>query len=175
VVAGGDALQGNVGALCIVRREVCKIITRGGEPPRVGRIVWIGLKLDLRALKSRLVARGKFFIRRVIGKNNCGGEKKNYCGGQFAFGHAPAIGIKSCHHARLFYTGQVRLNWNFLGLAMLMVFALALAGCSGINTGTSVSPASFFLPGILKADPPMTNAPVAAIILSNQNQLALAR
>ncbi len=56
-----------------------------------------------------------------------------------------------------------------------MVFGMALTGCSGINTGTSVSPASFFLPGILKADPPATNAPVAAIIMSNQNQLALAR
>jgi hypothetical protein len=58
---------------------------------------------------------------------------------------------------------------------MLMVFALVLTGCSGINTGTSVSPASFFLPGILKADPPATNAPVVAIITSNQNQLALGR
>jgi hypothetical protein len=58
---------------------------------------------------------------------------------------------------------------------MLMVLALAVAGCSGINTGTSVSPASFLLPGILKVDPPPTNAPVAAILISNQNQLALAR
>jgi hypothetical protein len=58
---------------------------------------------------------------------------------------------------------------------MLMVSALVLTGCSGINTGTSVSPASFFLPGILKAEPPATNAPVAAIIMSNQNQLALGR
>jgi hypothetical protein len=57
---------------------------------------------------------------------------------------------------------------------MLMVSALVLTGCSGINTGTSVSPASFFLPGILKADPPTTNAPVA-FFMSNQNQLALAR
>jgi hypothetical protein len=53
---------------------------------------------------------------------------------------------------------------------MLMVSALALTGCGGINTGTSVSPASFFLPGILKTDPPATNAPVVAIITSNQNQ-----
>jgi hypothetical protein len=27
------------------------------------------------------------------------------------------------------------------------------AGCSGINTTQSVSPASFFLPGLLKAEP----------------------
>jgi hypothetical protein len=39
--------------------------------------------------------------------------------------------------------------------------ALLAAGCSGINTGASVSPASFFLPGILKNDPSAaTNAPV---------------
>jgi hypothetical protein len=57
---------------------------------------------------------------------------------------------------------------------MLLVFALASGGCSGINTGTSVSPASFFLPGILRADPPTaTNAPVAALFMSKQ--LALAR
>jgi hypothetical protein len=28
------------------------------------------------------------------------------------------------------------------------------AGCSGINTSQSVSPASFLLPGLLQADPP---------------------
>jgi hypothetical protein len=56
---------------------------------------------------------------------------------------------------------QVRLNRSFPVLAM---FATALAficvGCSGINTGTTVSPASFFLPGLLKNDAP-TNAPVS--------------
>jgi hypothetical protein len=72
------------------------------------------------------------------------------------------LGIKSCHRVRLIYTGQVRLNWNLRRLAMLVFFALAGAGCSGINTGTSVSPATFFLPGLMKADPPSaTNAPVA--------------
>ncbi len=45
---------------------------------------------------------------------------------------------------------------------MLVFFALAGAGCSGINTGTSVSPATFFLPGLMKADPPSaTHTPVA--------------
>ncbi len=45
---------------------------------------------------------------------------------------------------------------------MLAAFALPVAGCSGINAGTSVSPADFFLPGaghFLKADPSATNAP----------------
>jgi hypothetical protein len=45
---------------------------------------------------------------------------------------------------------------------MLVFLTLASAGCSGINSSTSVSPASFFLPGLMKADPPSaTNAPVA--------------
>jgi hypothetical protein len=39
-------------------------------------------------------------------------------------------------------------------------FAFICAGCSGINAGTSVSPASFFLPGLLKNDA-ATNAPVS--------------
>jgi hypothetical protein len=49
-------------------------------------------------------------------------------------------------------------------LAMLVVFALSGAGCSGINTGTSVSPLDFLLPGaghFIKADPAPTNAPVS--------------
>ena len=45
---------------------------------------------------------------------------------------------------------------------MLVFLTLAGAGCSGINTGATVSPATFFLPGLMKADPPAaTNAPVA--------------
>jgi len=43
--------------------------------------------------------------------------------------------------------------------ALLAAAALSAAGCSGINSSQSVSPASFFLPGLLKADPPQTNAP----------------
>jgi hypothetical protein len=31
---------------------------------------------------------------------------------------------------------------------------LVVTGCSGINAGTNASPASFFLPGLLQADPP---------------------
>jgi hypothetical protein len=45
---------------------------------------------------------------------------------------------------------------------MLAFLTLFGAGCSGINASTSVSPASFFLPGLMKADPPpATDAPVA--------------
>jgi len=44
-------------------------------------------------------------------------------------------------------------------LAMLLVLGLCAAGCSGVHQSGSVSPASFFLPGIMKADPPKTMNP----------------
>jgi hypothetical protein len=43
-------------------------------------------------------------------------------------------------------------------MALLAVTALFGAGCGGINASQSVSPASFFLPGLLKACPPSTNS-----------------
>jgi hypothetical protein len=49
-----------------------------------------------------------------------------------------------------------------MSFAFVAALALSSAGCSGINTGGSVSPASFFLPGLLKNDTPcMTNTPVS--------------
>jgi hypothetical protein len=45
---------------------------------------------------------------------------------------------------------------------MLAAFALFGAGCSGVNTGASVSPLDFLLPGaghLLKAGPSPTTAP----------------
>ena len=44
---------------------------------------------------------------------------------------------------------QIKLLW----LALAAGCGLFTAGCSGINTGTTVSPATFLLPGIMKADP----------------------
>jgi len=54
----------------------------------------------------------------------------------------------------------VKLNWNLARPAILAAFVLPLAGCGGINASQSVSPASFFLPGLLKAEPPAPNSPV---------------
>jgi hypothetical protein len=62
----------------------------------------------------------------------------------------------SCHWGEVFYTVQVRFSWKFM--AMLLAAALLGAGCGGINATQSVSPASFFLPGLLKASPPSTNS-----------------
>lgn len=47
----------------------------------------------------------------------------------------------------------VRLHPKFLRLGLVVFCAMLLAGCSGVNTGGSVSPATFFMPGIMKADP----------------------
>lgn len=50
----------------------------------------------------------------------------------------------------------MRLNWKFLGLAGCAGALLLSSGCSGINTTHSVSPATFLLPGLMKADPQPT-------------------
>ena len=39
-------------------------------------------------------------------------------------------------------------------MAIPAVLALVGAGCGGINASQSVSPASFFLPGLLQVTPP---------------------
>ena len=56
---------------------------------------------------------------------------------------------------------------------MLLALGLCGTGCGGINASQSVSPASFFLPGILKADLPSTNAPAAWP--DNTREVALTR
>jgi hypothetical protein len=56
---------------------------------------------------------------------------------------------------------------------MLMALALCSTGCSGINASQSVSPASFLLPGLLKADPPSANAP--AELIESSREVALTR
>jgi len=48
----------------------------------------------------------------------------------------------------------VRLIWHILTLVALAALPLAMTGCGGIQASKSVSPASFFLPGIMMAEPP---------------------
>lgn len=56
---------------------------------------------------------------------------------------------------------------------MIVALALGSAGCGGINASHTVSPASFFMPGLLKADPPRTNAP--ALLIENPSLFATVR
>ncbi|MGH8023708.1 MAG: hypothetical protein ACRED1_09010 [Limisphaerales bacterium] len=55
----------------------------------------------------------------------------------------------------------MRLNWKVSWLAIpALALPLFVSGCGGVNAGTSVSPASFFLPGLLRNDvTPATNGP----------------
>jgi hypothetical protein len=66
----------------------------------------------------------------------------------------PGVTISICHYRLNVYISQVRIHGIILRLALVALFGVLFTGCSGINTGTTVSPASFFLPGILQADPP---------------------
>lgn len=50
--------------------------------------------------------------------------------------------------------GKVRTNWKFLRLALVPALLLLCVGCGGVAATGGVSPASFLLPGLLKADPP---------------------
>jgi hypothetical protein len=57
---------------------------------------------------------------------------------------------------------------------MFVALALLTGGCGGLNATQTVSPATFFLPGIMKASPAgMTNAPVA--VLGDSNEIASAK
>jgi len=50
----------------------------------------------------------------------------------------------------------MRINWNRLRLATLGLALLAATGCGGVGGSYSVSPASFFLPGLVKNDSAQT-------------------
>jgi hypothetical protein len=50
---------------------------------------------------------------------------------------------------------------------------LVLAGCGGISASKTISPLDFLLPGILRADPPQTNAPV--VLVKTTVEIASAR
>ena len=59
-------------------------------------------------------------------------------------------------------------------MAMLTLVALAGAGCGGIRASHTVSPASFFLPGLLKAGPPSTNSLPFLPVMQAENSTQIA-
>jgi len=63
----------------------------------------------------------------------------------------------------------VRLIWKFLWLAPLAALPLLGAGCGGISASQDVSPASFFLPGLMKND---ASAPVPNLTPSVSSEIA---
>jgi len=49
------------------------------------------------------------------------------------------------------------------------------AGCSGINSRQSISPASFFLPGLIQVNPPPATPEVNTPVAGFEKQFAQAR
>jgi len=70
----------------------------------------------------------------------------------------------SCEQVHPIYTGpSVTAKQKTIRVLALAALAVLAAGCSGINASHSISPATFLLPGLLKADPPPSqNAPADA-------------
>ena len=69
---------------------------------------------------------------------------------------------------RSIYSLHVNLNWNLFRLSLLIGFAAFGIGCGGLNASQSVSPASFFLPGLGQNDaapkaPATSTIPAAAL------------
>jgi hypothetical protein len=60
-----------------------------------------------------------------------------------------------------------------LYLALLSAGPLLLGGCGGISASRTVSPLDFLLPGIMRNDPPQTNAPV--MVAERPVEIAAAR
>ena len=64
---------------------------------------------------------------------------------------------KSCQKLIDVYIKEVKFaGYLLLNMCLSAVF-LFNTGCSGINTGASVSPATFLLPGLIKNETPNTN------------------
>jgi hypothetical protein len=58
----------------------------------------------------------------------------------------------------------VKLNWKLLRAAVTGVVLAAAVGCGGINGSHTITPASFFLPGLGAVTTPSTNAPTFAAV-----------
>jgi len=48
---------------------------------------------------------------------------------------------------------RVKRKWQTFRLALVALLVVLGAGCSGIRASHSISPATFFLPGLGKAEP----------------------
>jgi len=69
----------------------------------------------------------------------------------------------------------VKLNWKNLRLALAVAVLASCAGCGGFSGSKSFSPLSFFLPGLMKADPKPPPAEIITVPESEpKKQLAQA-
>lgn len=71
----------------------------------------------------------------------------------------------------------MRFHWSHPGsLVVACLLLLAGPGCSGVNTTHSVSPATFLIPGLMKARPSQAIPPgVESWTPAGERELALAR
>jgi hypothetical protein len=65
--------------------------------------------------------------------------------------------IRGCYRGQVIYTRQVRFKWKILSLATFVALAMSVAGCGGLSASKSVSPIDFFMPGLMKAAPPVAD------------------
>src|SRR2546423_15570814 len=66
--------------------------------------------------------------------------------------------ITCCQEHNAHYTPYaVRLNWKILQVLGMAALLLPAVGCGGLHPRYTVSPASFFFPGLFKAAPPPAN------------------
>ena len=69
----------------------------------------------------------------------------------------------------------MKLKWKPIQPVAGAALLVLTAGCSGINSTHSVSPASFFLPGLLKAEPPPAPTDATPLEMTSGKLVALAR
>lgn len=69
----------------------------------------------------------------------------------------------------------MRFHWSHLGIFVVACLLVAGSGCSGVNSTHSVSPATFLIPGLMKARPSQTIPPGLESWTTREPELALAR
>src|SRR5437867_1447374 len=165
MTTGRDSLVGNEFAPVILPGEIRPVEARAAEVP--GRVSLVGRALKFFPCLPIIPFRplGEGGVGLVLGDTvsarsdqTCRKERRGQKTGRGSIHNrqptrrldAPlAFTISCCHHVHPPYTPLVRFNWNSFQLAIIPVSALLLGtGCSGINASGSVSPATFFLPGL---------------------------
>lgn len=73
--------------------------------------------------------------------------------------YGQALRISGCTAARIAYTAPMRKKWNFGLWLSLAALTVTVTGCGGLSATKTVSPASFFLPGLLHNTIPAQETP----------------
>jgi hypothetical protein len=68
---------------------------------------------------------------------------------------------------------RVKLKWQSFRLALAALLVALGAGCSGINASHSISPATFLLPGLGKAETEPSQTPQNTYLKPDQIQASV--